>query len=97
MYNTIDDKIPTLKINVYSGSIRVVTNIIRIDTNPNNTDNNKLFFVKDYDYTNLIPYTFINSVGKKDFYKSKPSCNTLTALIKKSNKEQYETTVIGFT
>lgn len=93
MYNnTIDGKIPLFKIDSYGSYFKVLTNIIRIDEDPNNEDNKKLFFVIDYDYTTQIPYVSINSDGNKTFYRNIPP-NNLTAILKINNKKQYECTI----
>lgn len=88
---TIDGNTPYLRLDVNGAQIKVQTNIVRIDRDQNNPDNKKLFFIQDSDYTNLIPYQYVNNLGVISFYDSLPSCQVLTALIKVNNKIQYET------
>lgn len=92
MYNTTDGKSPYFKIDDNGTYFRVITNIVKIDTDPNNENNKKLFFILDGDYTTQIPYVSIDNFGNKTFYRD-IIANDITAILKINNKEQYEYTI----
>jgi len=91
MFNTTDGKKKYFKFNIIGDGSRfkILTNILKIDEDISNNDNKKLFFVKDYDYTNILPYRYYKD-GKIVFRKEIPNCNSLLVLLKLSLAEQYE-------
>jgi len=91
LFNTLDGNKPYIKFQrIAEGSrFKVLTNILKIDQNPDNQDNKKLFFIKDLDYDNPLRYMY-NINGVVTFRREIPNCNILIALIKLNSFEQYE-------
>jgi len=97
MFKTIDGKQKYFKFNIIGDGSRfkVITNILKINEDPNNKDNKKLFFIKDNDYINQLPYMYFEN-GIIKFRKEIPNCDVLTIILRLSVSEQYEyTTYIG--
>lgn len=69
--------------------IKILTNIIKVDTDPSNEDNKKIFYIRDYYYDTLYPYfTYVN--GEPFFNTVIPNSTHLIIIIKINNSEQYE-------
>jgi len=91
MYQTTDNQIPYFKFKLFTDQthFKVLTNILNIDKDPENVNNKKLFFAKEGDYTNLIPYMY-DIGGEIKFLDIIPNCQILNILIKLDNFIQYE-------